>query len=110
VWSSLLELAGFVPEGELGGEALAAGSQAVHDTPGLNTAMKEVFASPDRREQLHRRLVDLMGHGQEVLGRWADVVVNSGTYAEIVDRPSSSKAASTGGAACSASPNPSRSI
>jgi hypothetical protein len=25
-------------------------------------------------------------HGQEVLGRWADVMVNSGTYAEILDR------------------------
>src|SRR5262245_25617229 len=28
VWSSLLELAGLAPEGELGGEALAAGSDA----------------------------------------------------------------------------------
>jgi hypothetical protein len=86
VWSSLLEVAGFVPEGELGGEALTAGSQAVHDTPRLAAAMDEILASPDRREQLHRLLLDLGGHGQEVLGRWADVMVNSGTYAEIVDR------------------------
>jgi len=86
VWSSLLELAGLVPDGELGGETLAAGSQAVHDTPRLAAAMEEILASPDRREQLHRLLLDLVGHGQEVLGRWADVMVNSGTYAEIVDR------------------------
>src|SRR5207237_661267 len=38
------------------------------------------------REQLHRLIVGLLGHGQEVLGRWAGVMVNSGTYAEIVDR------------------------
>jgi len=86
VWSSLLELAGFVPDGELGGEALAAGSQAVHNTPWLTGAMGDILASPDRREQLHRLLLDLGGHGQELLGRWADVMVNSGTYAEIVDR------------------------
>src|SRR6516164_5949348 len=35
VWSGLLELAGLVPDGELGGEALAAGSEAVRDTPRL---------------------------------------------------------------------------
>jgi len=86
VWSGLLELAGLVPDGELGGEALAAGSEAVRDTPRLATAIDEMLASADRREQLHRLIAGLLGHGQEVLGRWADVMVNSGTYAEIVDR------------------------
>lgn len=86
VWSGLLELAGLVPEGELGGQALAAGSEAVRDTPRLAVAMDEMLASADRREQLHRLIAGLLGHGQEVLGRWADVMVNSGTYAEIVDR------------------------
>ena len=86
VWSGLLELAGLVPDGELGGEALAAGSEAVHDTPRLAAAMEDVLASPDRREQLHRLLLDLVGRGEVVLGRWADVLVNSAAYAEIVDR------------------------
>ncbi|HWX52252.1 MAG TPA: hypothetical protein VNY34_03105 [Solirubrobacteraceae bacterium] len=86
VWSGLLELAGLVPEGELGEAALTAGSEAVRDTPRLTAAMDELLASADRREQLHRLLAGLLGHGQEVLGRWAAVMVNSGTYAEIVDR------------------------
>jgi hypothetical protein len=86
VWSSLLELAGWVPDGELGGEALAAGSQAVHDTAWLTSAMQEIVAGPDRRVQLHRLLLDLVGHGQDVLARWADVMLNSGAYTEIVDR------------------------
>jgi len=86
VWSSLLELVEFVPDGELGGEALIAGSRAVHDTPRLTAAMGEILAAPDRRGQLHRLLLDLVGHGQEVLGRWADVMVSSGDYAEIIDR------------------------
>jgi hypothetical protein len=86
VWSGLLELAGLVPDGELEDGALAAGSEAVRDTPRLTAAMDEVLANADRREQLHRLIAGLLGHGQEVLGRWADVMVNSGTYAEILDR------------------------
>ena len=86
VWSGLLELAGLVPDGELEEDALAAGSEAVLDTPRLAAAMDELLASADRREQLHRLIAGLLDHSQEVLGRWADVMVNSGTYAEIIDR------------------------
>jgi hypothetical protein len=86
VWSGLLELAGLVPDGELGNEALTAGIEAVRDTPRLGAAIDEMLSSADRREQLHRLITDLLGHSQEVLGRWADVMVNSGSYAEIVDR------------------------
>jgi hypothetical protein len=86
VWSGLLELAGLVPDGELGDETLAVGSEAVRDTPRLAAAIDEMLASAERREQLHRLIAGLLGHGQELLGRWADVMVSSGTYAEIVDR------------------------
>jgi hypothetical protein len=58
----------------------------VRDTPRLTAAMDEMLAAADRREQLHRLITVLLGHGQDVLGRWANVMLNSGTYAEIVDR------------------------
>jgi hypothetical protein len=45
-----------------------------------------MLANDEDREALHRLIAGLLEHGQEVLGRWADVMVNSGTYAEIVDR------------------------
>ena len=86
VWSGLLELAGLVSDGELGEEALTAGSDAVRDTARLAAAMDEMLASAERREQLHRLIAGLLGHGDEVLGRWAGVMVSSGSYAEIVDR------------------------
>src|SRR2546423_4096939 len=41
VWTGLLELAGLAPDGELGDEALAAGSEAVRDTPPLAAAVDE---------------------------------------------------------------------
>jgi hypothetical protein len=86
VWGGLLELAGLLPDGELGDEALAVGTEAVRDTPRLTAAMDEMLASPERREQLHRLIGELLADGEDVLGRWADVMVSSGMYAEIVDR------------------------
>jgi len=86
VWSGLLELAGLVPEGELENGALAAGAETVLDTPRFAAAIDEMLASADRREQLHRLIARLRGSGEEVLGRWAGVMVNSGAYAEVVDR------------------------
>lgn len=86
VWTGLLEVAGLVADGELGDAALAAGSEVVHDTPRLAAAMDEMLASADRREQLHRLIGRLLDHSQDLLGRWADVMVSSGTYAEIIDR------------------------
>jgi hypothetical protein len=87
VWGGLLELAGLAPdEGLPSDQALAAGTEAVEDTPRLTAAMDSLLANDDRREQLHRLIVNLLDQSQEVLGRWAAVMVNSGTYAEIVDR------------------------
>jgi hypothetical protein len=86
VWTSLLELAGFVPNEELVDGALAAAAEVLLDTPRLAAAIDEQLATPHGREQLHRLIGELRTHGQEVLGRWADVMVNSGIYAEIIDR------------------------
>jgi len=86
VWTGLLELAGLAPDEELDDGLLAAGSEAVLDTPRLAAAIDELLASADHREQLHRLIARLLARGEEVLGRWADVMVNSGTYAETVDR------------------------
>jgi hypothetical protein len=86
VWTGLLELAGLAPDGELGNEALSAASETVRQTPVLAAATDEMLASAHVREQLHRMIAGLLADSQDVLGRWADVMVNSGTYAEIVDR------------------------
>ena len=86
VWTTLLELTHLVPDEELEDGTLAAGTEAVQDTPRLTAAMDEMLANAERREQLHRLITRLHVQGREVLGRWADVMVNSGTYAEILDR------------------------
>ena len=89
VWVSLLELARLVPDGEIEGGALDAGSEVVHDTPRLAQAIDEMMASDDSREQLHRLITETTqvtaGKGRaRAMGEYS--VVNSGTYAEVVDR------------------------
>jgi hypothetical protein len=86
VWSGLLEEAGLVPEVAVGGGALDDASEVVRDTPRVTAAFGEMLATPERRERLHRLITALRGGGQLVLGRWAGLLVNSGSYAEIVDR------------------------
>jgi hypothetical protein len=86
VWTSLLDLTGLVPDAELHEGLLEESTDAVRDTPRLAAAIDEMFADADNRERLHRLIAELLGHGREVLGRWAGLMVNSGLYAEIVDR------------------------
>jgi hypothetical protein len=50
VWTGLLELAGLAPEEELEHDLLAAGSEALLDTPRLAAAIDEMFANADSRE------------------------------------------------------------
>ena len=69
VWAGLLELAGLVPDGAFEDGGLAAGSEAVLDTPRLAAAMDELLASADRREQLRRLIAQLRAHDEETLGR-----------------------------------------
>src|SRR5213075_1618718 len=71
VWSGLLELAGLLPEGELGDGALAAGTEAVLDTPNLAAAIDEMLASADRRTAppADRRPARSQPGGTRALGR-----------------------------------------
>ena len=109
VWAGLLELAGLGPDEELEDGALAAGSEAVLDTPRLAAAIDEMLASADRREQLHRLIARLRAHGQEVLGRWADVMSTRAHTQRSSIATSSSTVVCTGGAACSTNPTRSKS-
>jgi hypothetical protein len=94
VWTGLAELAGLMPPDQYttGAGAFAtaasidAGSQAVRDTARLTAALRAVLADPSKRRQLHDTVVLFEDHNDEVLGRWAAVMLNSDLYAEVIDR------------------------
>jgi len=86
IWSGVLDAAGLLPTGESQQESVDAGAQTVRDTARLTTAVRDVTADDDRRSRLHTEIAFLAAHADEVLGRWAAVMLNSDAYAEVIDR------------------------
>jgi hypothetical protein len=61
-------------------------AQIVRDTARLTAALREALRHDDSRAGLHREIAFLAVHSDEVLGRWADVMISVEMYAEIIDR------------------------
>jgi hypothetical protein len=85
VWTAMVELAGLMPV-EHPPAAVDAAARVVHDTPRLSEAIHGLIADTDRRRALRDRVARLVVHNDEVLGRWAAVMLNADAYAEVVDR------------------------
>lgn len=86
IWSGVLDVAGLLPEEMKRGEGIGASAQVVRDTPRLTAAIRDIASDVDRRGRLHKEIAFLAEHSDEVLGRWAEVMVNSEVYAEVIDR------------------------
>lgn len=86
VWTEVAEAAGLMPSGTYTAASIDAGARAVRDTPRLAVAIRELVADADRRAQLHDEIARFVDHTDEVLGRWAGVMLNADAYAEVIDR------------------------
>jgi hypothetical protein len=86
IWTGLLELGGLMPLDNLGAASIDAGAKTVRDTERLTAAARKVVAEPDRRRRLHESVARIVVHNDEVLGRWAGVMLNTDLYAEVIDR------------------------
>ena len=85
-WIGLMQLSGLMPSGHETGQTLDASARAACDTPRVVAALRAQLADPDRRLLLRGLIERLLGSSDEVLGRWASMMVNSSAYAEIIDR------------------------
>jgi hypothetical protein len=96
VWTAVAQLAGLMPSGthatvQVGNDipdaaSIDEGARAVRDTPRLAAAIHALVADAGRRQRLHDKIVRLADHSDEVLGRWAAVMLNADVYAEVIDR------------------------
>ena len=86
VWTAVVELAGLMPADAHPPAAIDAAALVVRDTPRLNKAVHGLLTDADRRRALRDHVVQLVVHNDEVLGRWAAVMLNVDAYAEVVDR------------------------
>lgn len=86
VWTGVAELAGSMPSGARTADALEAGSRAVSDTPRLTAAIEGLMADTTRRQLLQEGIGRYVSDSDELLGRWAAVMLNADVYAEFIDR------------------------
>ncbi|HUC13902.1 MAG TPA: hypothetical protein VMS00_05565 [Acidimicrobiales bacterium] len=86
VWSGVLELAGLASSKGSQRESIDAGRQVVRDTSRLKAAVREIINDDERSASLRSEVALLADHADEVLGRWAAVMLASEVYAEVIDR------------------------
>ncbi len=85
-WTSMMELVGLMYEDEENEASLSLGAITLGETPRVVEAMGELLSDPRRRHQLHGVIERLMRRSDEVLGRWAGVMLSSAAYVEVIDR------------------------
>lgn len=86
IWTGVLELAGMLPPEENKQKSVELGAQIVRDTPRLTAAARKIVDDDVLRGHLQTEIAFLSKQADEVLGRWAAVMLNAEVYAEVVDR------------------------
>jgi hypothetical protein len=85
-WTGILELVGMMSPGEPTAETMETARAVVRDTATMTRAIHELVSDAGRRNALRVYVGDIVVHNDEVLGRWASVMLNANLYAEVVDR------------------------
>ena len=86
IWTGVAEVAGLMPPDARTRAVLDVGSRAVRDTPRLTAAIAKLVRIPERRQLLHDGFGRFVSDSDEMLGRWAAVMLGVDAYAELVDR------------------------
>jgi hypothetical protein len=86
IWTGVLDLAGLLPKAPNQQQSVEMGAKIVQDTPQLTAAVRKIVEDDHLCGRLHTEIAFLAEHSDEVLGRWAAVMLNAEVYAEVVDR------------------------
>jgi hypothetical protein len=86
VWTGVIELGGLTQSDDHFVVSIDAGARAVRDTPRLTEAIEELVADDDRRRLLHEGINRSVSASNDVLGRWAAVMLGADAYAQLIDR------------------------
>ena len=86
VWTGIMELTGLMSADATDAGSIDAAASAVRDTARLKAAVAETIGDAAKRRRLHEAITAFVVHGDELLGRWAGVMLNADAYAEIIDR------------------------
>jgi hypothetical protein len=86
IWVSVLEQSRLIPA-DLAASAVAeVGAPIVRDREQLAPALATLVRDPVRRKALHDEIATSVLYSDQMLGRWAAVMLNADLYAEVIDR------------------------
>jgi hypothetical protein len=86
IWLGVLEVSGLIPNADPPDDFIERSATIVRDTAQLTEALCIVVDNPESHERLHREVTFYAEHSDEVLGRWAGIMLNVELYAEMIDR------------------------
>jgi hypothetical protein len=86
IWIGVMELAGMMPPDGYTTAGIDACARLGRDTRRLTEAIRELVADKEGRRMLHEGIARSGSRSDEVLGRWAAVMLNADAYAEVIDR------------------------
>lgn len=86
MWTSILELTALLPAEMTATSLVDVGAPIVRDGSQLAPALARLVSDQERRQVLHDKIAASVSHGDEMLGRWAGVMLTADVYAEVIDR------------------------
>ena len=86
IWTGILTQVGLLPADAAGPDTVEANGLIVRDTPRFTAAVCETIADDSRRRGLHDEIALLEAHSDEVLGRWAAVMLNAAAAKLLIAR------------------------
>jgi hypothetical protein len=86
IWTGVLAQVGLLPPDAARPDAVDVNGRVVRDTPRLTAAVRDAIGDDALRRGLHEEIALLAAHTDEVLSRWAAVMLNADVYAEVIDR------------------------
>jgi len=86
IWSGVLELANLRTVEGSHQESVEKGRGIVGDTPRLTAAVREIVDDDGRYASLRSEVAFLAENADQVLSRWASVMLSSDVYAAVIDR------------------------
>ncbi len=84
-WTGILALAGLTEREPSTSLSLQDGSSVVADRAALRDGVAAVIADPEQRQALQRAVATMAHHCNDVLGRWASVMLTATAYTEVLD-------------------------
>ena len=86
IWLGLLSEIGLLAPGAMRPGSIDANRAVVRDSSRVVAAVRKVLADDAGRHRLQDEIAILTDHTDEVISRWAAIMLNTDAYAEVIDR------------------------